>query len=108
VFPGSIIHNVGGDSPDVWAGAGALRLTDADCLDRSLRPHPFQEQTVASPHIASDSFSPLFSNVTTEQSSPMRLVRDATAARKRSEPDGDHHLTFVDLADSAAPGDEPI
>ncbi|MDQ2737816.1 MAG: hypothetical protein M3Y35_04160 [Actinomycetota bacterium] len=59
---------------------------------------------MTSPYIDSASFSPLFSNVTTEQSSPTEHHQDAAAVRKRSEPDGDHHLTFLDLADSAAPG----
>jgi len=50
-----------------------------------------------------DSFSPVFSNATADHASPAHRA-DAASAQKRSEPNGDHHLSFVDLADSAPTG----
>lgn len=60
-----------------------------------------RKQTVTSQHSASDGFSPLFSNATADQASPTHSATDAASTRKRSEPNGDHHLTFIDPLDSA-------
>ncbi|MET3807069.1 hypothetical protein ABIB25_004091 [Nakamurella sp. UYEF19] len=59
---------------------------------------------MTSQHHASDGFSPLFSNATSEHASRTHQPSDPTSAQKRSEPNGDHHLKFVDPADSASTG----
>lgn len=56
------------------------------------------------PHSAPDTFSPLFSNATAEHASPAPHANEPTSEQKRftqqrSEPNGDHHLMFLDLAD---------
>ena len=61
---------------------------------------------MTSPHTASDGFSPLFSNATTDHTAPGQHIDRPTAEQKRhtqerSEPNGDHHLAFIDLDDSA-------
>lgn len=61
---------------------------------------PFRKQTVTSQHRASDGFSPLFSNASTDHESPVNVTAPG-AAQKRSELHGDHHLVFVDPADTA-------
>jgi hypothetical protein len=43
----------------------------------------------------------MFSNATTENASSTHRVTDDASAQKRSEPDGDHHLTFIDPLDPA-------
>lgn len=48
--------------------------------------------------------SPLFSNATVDHRSsaePKTSTTTPAATQKRSKPHGDHHLLFVDLADSA-------
>ncbi|SDP26593.1 hypothetical protein SAMN04515671_3474 [Nakamurella panacisegetis] len=55
---------------------------------------------MTSQHSSSDGFSPLFSNVTASPTTPAQDRSDTSTTRKRSEPNGDHHLTFLDLADS--------
>jgi len=65
-----------------------------------------RKQTVTSPHSAPNGFSPLFSNATTDHASPVQHSQGQTAElkrsiQKRSEPNGDHHLTFIDVSDSA-------
>jgi hypothetical protein len=60
-----------------------------------------RKQTVTSQYSASDSYSPMFSNATTENASSTHRVTDDASAQKRSEPDGDHHLTFIDPLDPA-------
>lgn len=64
-----------------------------------------RKQIVSPPHTAPDGFSPLFSNATTDHTPAGLHVAQPTAeqkhaTRKRSEPNGDHHLAFVDLDDS--------
>ncbi len=59
-----------------------------------------RKQNVTSQHSASDDFSPMFSNAASEHASSTHNVTDAASAQKRSEPNGDHHLTFVDPLDS--------
>jgi hypothetical protein len=56
----------------------------------------FRKQTVTSQHSASTGYSPLFSNATTDHASPTPPVNDTASTQKRSEPNGDHHLTFID------------
>ena len=56
---------------------------------------------MTSSHPAPDNYSPAFSNATSEQHSTAPRSTDAAATQKRSERNGDHHLTFLDLDDSA-------
>ena len=67
-----------------------------------LRARPrSRKQTMNSSRTAPDGYSPLFSNATADQHSSAPRSTDAAATRKRSERNGDHHLTFLDLDDSA-------
>lgn len=72
-----------------------------------------RKQTVTyqprSRHTSADGFSLLFSEAAAAQHAPIDTFDKPTAEQKRaiqqrSEPNGDHHLTFVDLADSARAG----
>ena len=61
---------------------------------------------MTSEHPVADRFSPIFSNAVAAPAAAGQPVTSPTAEQKRSiqkrsEPDGDHHLTFVDLDDSA-------
>ncbi len=74
--------------------------------DRIINQHriQFRKQTVSSQHSPSGGFSPLFSNATSNQVEARQQVGVPTeeqkrSTQKRSEPDGDHHLKFVDLDD---------
>lgn len=61
--------------------------------------HPNSNRT-PSPAAFTGGFSPLFSNATAAYALPAHKA-DPASAQKRSEPNGDHHLRFVDLDDAA-------
>lgn len=57
-------------------------------------------------HTSADGFSPLFSEAANAHTPPGQYIDQPTdeqkrAIQQRSEPNGDHHLKFFDLADSA-------
>jgi len=60
-------------------------------------------------HTAADGFLPLFSEAAAGHHAAVHVVEKPTAEQKRSiqqrsEPNGDHHLKFIDLDDSVPAG----
>ncbi len=82
----------------------------SDSLSHRYLSHPFRRQPVNSQHSPTpDTFSPMFSNAAAEHASPGRYANEPTSeqkrsAQQRSEPNGDHHLMFLDVADSDPAG----
>lgn len=74
-------------------------------FERAPSSAHLRKQTVPNQTNTAAAYSPAFSNASLDQHAPVAVTATA-AAQKRSLPDGDHHLLFVEVAAPVSHPDE--